>query len=213
MHENTLDPNQKHPVEYIEPIEETPRFQYDANEFVKKLFDVIYPNVKLDGKPYYLLAFRRFVVMTSIIRPDLTKGHSQTLLAKYLECTPATFSKQANQIADILGMRSASMKPESSRANYASGQHTRRANGDNPNKKQSHAKAIAAAAESARSKIGTRVLWTKFEVSSLIELGYIDNDRKLTGSGEKFFKLAHPPLGNPCAGDLIGGDSSLGQKA
>jgi hypothetical protein len=69
--------------------------------------------VKLD------LAFRRFVCLVWLLRPELLGNISLSQLAPHMSVTRAALSKMVRSFGDALGIRNALMKRESARAIYS----------------------------------------------------------------------------------------------
>jgi hypothetical protein len=186
MHENTEDPNQRHPMEYIEPLEDI-RNRYDALEFCQKLFDVIFDFKHHGSETYFQIAFRRFVAITGLVRPDLMRGLSQIKIGEALNCSSANVSKLSYQMARKLGIEGANHQSEQGRHNRRKGQLNKSSVPKSP-PRLSHAESVKLACESAKAKVGTHKYWSKFEVQSLRESGLIDEDDLPTYKGKIFFK-------------------------
>jgi hypothetical protein len=180
------DPSQMHPVEYLEPLESV-RDQYDAAEFCEKLFDAVYDFKGAGGATYFQTAFRRFVAITGLVRPDLLRGLSQIKIGEALNCTSANVSKLSYQMAKRLGIEGANHQSEEGRQNRREGQLTKSIVPKCP-PRLSHAESVKLACESAKAKVGTRNYWSKFEVQSLRESGLIDEDDLPTSKGKIYFE-------------------------
>lgn len=184
--ETEADPSQMHPVEYLEPLESV-RDQYDAAEFCEKLFDAFYDFKGAGGATYFQTAFRRFVAITGLVRPDLLRGLSQIKIGEALNCTSANVSKLSYQMARRLGIEGANHQSEEGRQNRREGQLTKSSTPKSP-PRLSHAESVKLACESAKAKVGTRNYWSKFEVQSLRESGLIDEDDLPTSKGKTYFE-------------------------
>lgn len=181
----TPDPNALHPMEYIEPIEDS----HDSRaEVIGKLFGIIFPPNR-SGKDNLEAGWLRFICLVMIVKPDLLQGASQTFVAKLAGCTAANVSKYSNEIADKIGMRSGGMKSEFARASYSLAQSRRGKDeeGEERSAVEIHEAAVAKACHMARSKMQTGKAWSRFEKAALFEHGLIDDDEELTTDGIEFF--------------------------
>lgn len=168
-------------------------------QVIEKLFELLIPPTSPQSN--LTSGFRRFVALVSVIRPDLLEGRSQIQIGKELGCSSANISKEANKMADLLGIRSPGMKRQEARAAMAQGQRGRaRGVAHGETAQAAHDRSVMARCESAAEKFMTGQAWTKRERAALRERGFIDEDEDLTEEGRRFMggDCDTPPyVGNP----------------
>ena len=94
-----------------------------SGDVMRGVFALVFAQREGTGAPVKLdLAFRRFVCLTWLLRPELLGNVSLAELAPQLLVTRAALSKMVRNFGDSLGIRNALMKRESARAIYAEAQ-------------------------------------------------------------------------------------------
>ncbi|MGB8168866.1 MAG: hypothetical protein WCF18_15315 [Chthoniobacteraceae bacterium] len=92
-------------------------------EVMRGVFALVFAQREGTNAPVKLdLAFRRFICLTWLMRPELLGHVSLAELAPQLCVTRAALSKMVRNYGDSLGIRNALMKRESARAIYAEAQ-------------------------------------------------------------------------------------------
>lgn len=94
-----------------------------CGEVMRGIFALVFAQRENTNVPVKLdLAFRRFVCLTWLLRPELLGNVSLAELAPQLHVTRAALSKTVRNFGDSLGIRNALMKREGARAIYAEAQ-------------------------------------------------------------------------------------------
>ena len=94
-----------------------------CGEVMRGVFALVFAQRENINVPVKLdLAFRRFVCLTWLLRPELLGNVSLAELAPQLHVTRAALSKTVRNFGDSLGIRNALMKREGARAIYAEAQ-------------------------------------------------------------------------------------------
>lgn len=94
-----------------------------CGEVMRGVFALVFAQRENISAPVKLdLAFRRFVCLTWLLRPELLGNVSLAELAPQLHVTRAALSKTVRNFGDSLGIRNALMKRESARHIYAEAQ-------------------------------------------------------------------------------------------
>jgi hypothetical protein len=94
-----------------------------CGEVMRGVFALVFAQRENINVPVKLdLAFRRFVCLTWLLRPELLGNVSLAELAPQLHVTRAALSKTVRNFGDSLGIRNALMKREGARAIYRDAQ-------------------------------------------------------------------------------------------
>ena len=184
----------RHPVDYIEPLDEDTRS--DRAVVLARLLDTVFPREVASGEKFEA-AFRRFVAICMIIRPELFGGASQITIARFVGCTSANLSKLLTGLSDSLGIRCPSMETDQAREAKSKAQRQRSKSvnhGLTADSKHQHS--VDLAINLAKKKLANGKPWSKFEKLALFERGLIDEEGRATAKGKSFFE------GTPCRGPL-----------
>ena len=94
-----------------------------CGEVMRGVFGLVFAQREGSGTPVKLdLAFRRFVCLVWLLRPELLGNVSLMELAPHLHVTRAALSKMVRNFGDAYGIRNTLMKRESARQIYAEAQ-------------------------------------------------------------------------------------------
>jgi hypothetical protein len=184
----TPDPNQPHPLELIEPEEDSS----DA-ELVEKLTQIL--DWFLPQKPHLSKKLRagytKFVAAAWLLRPDLFGGVSQIEVAKQLGISSAAISKYAVRISKELGgFRNGAMRSDHFRAvqhQRLKGQPSSKNKTGAPNSVELHEQAVLRAVLKAREHYRKNKPLTTFQRQSLRQVGMLSPDGQLTAKGNRWF--------------------------
>jgi hypothetical protein len=191
----------RHPVDYMEPLDEDIRT--DRAVVLARLLDTVFPRDVASGEKFEA-AFRRFVAICMIIRPELFGGASQITIARFVGCTSANLSKLLTGLADDLGIRCPSMETDHAREAKSKAQRHRCAptqHGLTADAKHQHS--VDLAINLAKKKLASGKAWSKFEKLALFERGLIDDEHRATAKGKAFFET--PPGRGPLPPQIEGG--------
>jgi hypothetical protein len=197
----------RHPVDFLEP-EEEPALTSRALVLARML-DIVFPapTSQQNQGERFEAAFRRFVAICMIVRPELFGGASQITIAKFTGCTSANLSKLLCSLADQLGIQAPSMESDESRQRRSIGQLKRKkpsSHGVNADAKHQHS--VDLAVVQAKKKIQIGKPWTKFERLALWERGLVDDDGNLSPEGQEYLgKGAASPASPPGSGAPVRG--------
>jgi hypothetical protein len=183
LYENTPDPNFRHPVEDIEPIEEADNDE--AIAIVQRIIDSCLLSERRPLKERLEAGFRNFCAMVSIVRPEALGGATQIQLAEALGCAPGLISKRAIRWSDLLGIRSRTMKPQKFRDSHRAlregqGAVTRK---EGRGSLERHHEAMRRQTEDARERYRQGKAFTAIQKLFLKTQGYLDDAEKLTAGG------------------------------
>lgn len=198
---STPDPSQPHPIDLIEP-EEDIRSDTDerAVEAIAAIFQELLPQRETNIVIRLEEGYRRFVALAGIVRPDLMDGVSQTFVANLANCSPAAISKITNELSDRFGMIGRSQKQRSTRAAMREAQLHRERSGAGRKLgantgAAAHEKAVKKAIYEARRRWKRGEAFTKFQILSLLEMGFLEDDRStMTPPGLEWLSA---PLNTP----------------
>ena len=108
---------------FIDGDEETRDDLSLCGEVMRGVFAHVFAQRPGSAEPVKLdLAFRRFVCLVWLLRPELLGNVSLMQLAPHLSVTRASLSKTVRDFGDKFGMRNALMKREGAREIYAEAQ-------------------------------------------------------------------------------------------
>jgi transcriptional regulator with XRE-family HTH domain len=181
--EFTADPNALHPVEYIEPIEESDNDE--AIALVRRLIDSCLLSEKRPLKDRLEAGFRNWASLVSIVRPEALGHASQVQIAEALGCAPGLISKRAIRWSDLLGIRSRTMKPQRFRDSHRALREGKKGieKVEGRGSLERHHDAMQRHTEDARDRYRSGKNWTSIQRVFLKTQALIDDADKLTAKG------------------------------
>ena len=185
-HHTFEEADHTHPVDHIEPLDE--RTMDTRAVVLARLLDTVFPAASTQNPgEKFEAAFRRFVAICMIIRPELFDGHSQISIGRFVGCTSANLSKMLSGLSVQLGIRAPSMETDEAREAKRAAQLNRTAATNHGlTAEAKHQRSVDQAVESARKKMVSGKPWSKFERLALLTRALIDDQGEMTEQGRAF---------------------------